>query len=184
MRLVIDSSSALSIDCLISLLSRGLSAGFCILLRCNTSLASPLDCDCLFSICFFSYQGSDDDDDYVLSHSSLCSRDSDDEELKCGSGEEDFSSVSCREDEIESMMSENIKEFTSYEAGRLSTDAPSAIDGLMSGPLLLNQTSGNESTALPTDTHDSVGALGCGRNNTVAVSVFRNPTIPLMGRNR
>lgn len=103
----------------------------------------------------------DDDDDFVLSHSSLCSRDSDDEDLKTHSGSERFSSSSssCREDEIANMLAENVKESAGCEAERSSSDTPRALDGLISGTLLLGE-GASASAGSSNDTADSISALG------------------------
>lgn len=104
----------------------------------------------------------DDDDDYVLSHSSLCSHDSDDEEQKSRANLDPFSQSSYREEEIENMLTENMKESTACEVERSSSDTPSALDGLISGVLLLK---GNASVSgISNDTDDSISALGCGKN--------------------
>lgn len=125
--------------------------------------------------------GNDDDDDYSLSHSSLCSHDSDDEELKSRANGEPFSPSSYREEEIENMLTENMKEYTACDVERSSSDTPSTLDGLISGVLLLK---GNASVSgISNDTDDSISALGCVKSERTdddlkPRELFRSPSAP------
>nr|XP_039258732.1 LOW QUALITY PROTEIN: M-phase inducer phosphatase 3-like [Styela clava] len=128
----------------------------------------------------------DNDEDFVLSHSSLCSHDSDDEDMRKGNQSgDDFASVSsCKEDDIENMLCENImqEKGSDFRIGddldQSTSTTPTCLAGLISGPLLLNN---SDTSFAASDANDSITALGCKKMDPEVLKpreLFRSPSAP------